>query len=79
MADTIRNILQVVNPQGMYGVIVVERNRSSNVLSVTITSVDPDNSTVDVEKGTVQDVCDIETRKHPSVWDFNTAEAPSNV
>jgi hypothetical protein len=79
MADKIRNILQVVNPQGMYGIIVVERDRSSNVFSVTITSVDPDNSTVDIEKGTVQDVYDTETRKHPSVWDFNTAEAPSNV
>jgi hypothetical protein len=79
MADKIRNILQMVNPQGIHGVIVVERDKSSNVFSVTITSVDPDNNTVDVEKGTVQDVCDIETRKHPSVWDFNTAEAPSNV
>jgi hypothetical protein len=79
MADMIRNILQVVNPQGMCGVIVIERDRSSNVVSVTVTSVDPDNGNIDVEKGIVHDVYDTETRKHLSVWDFNTAEAPSNV
>lgn len=79
MADIIRNILQVVNSRGMCGVIVVERDRSSNVVSVTVTSVDPDNGSIDVEKGIVHDVYDIETRKHPSVWDFNTTEAPSNV
>jgi hypothetical protein len=76
MANKVRNILQVVDHRGNYGVMVMERETNSEKLFATVTTVDPESGTVDVEEGIVLPVD--ETQKRTYVWDYNTPEVPAN-
>ena len=79
MANKVRNILQVVDRRGNYGVMIMERDLDSNKVFVTVTAVDPENGSIDVEEGIVLPVDEDETQKHMHVWDYNTPEAEVSI
>jgi hypothetical protein len=78
MANKVRNILQVVDRRGNYGVMVMERDLDSDKVFVTVTAVDLAKGSIDIEEGIVMPVDEDETQKHMHVWDYNTAEVPAN-
>jgi hypothetical protein len=77
MANKVRNILQVVDRRGNYGVMIMERDLDSDKVFVTVTVVDPENGSIDVEEGIVMPVD--ETQKRTYVWDYNTPEAEVSI